>query len=43
MNLLQQLQQVGQDVKAGYKTADVAQRQMFAAAKKKVLAMEKVF
>ena len=34
MNLFQQLQQIGQDVKQGYQTADVVQRQMFAKAKK---------
>lgn len=37
MNLFQQLQQIGQDVRKGYETADVAQRQMFAKAKKKGL------
>jgi hypothetical protein len=37
MNLFQSLQQVGQDIKQGYKTADVTQRQMFAQAKEKGL------
>jgi hypothetical protein len=37
MNLFQQLQQVSQDIRTGYETADVAQRQMFAKAKKKGL------
>jgi len=33
MNLFQQLQQIGQDVKQGYRTADAVQRKMFAKAK----------
>lgn len=33
MNLFQQLQQIGQDVKQGYRTADAVQRQMFSKAK----------
>jgi hypothetical protein len=37
MNLLQQIQQVGRDVRTGYETADIAQRQLFAKAKKKGL------
>jgi hypothetical protein len=37
MNLFQQVQQIGQDIVAGYRTADVAQRQMFESAKKKGL------
>lgn len=37
MNPIQYLQQVGQDIKQGYKTADVAQRQMYSTAKSKGL------
>jgi hypothetical protein len=37
MNLLQQIQQVGRDVRTGYETADIAQRQLFAKAKTKGL------
>jgi hypothetical protein len=37
MNPIQYLQQVGQDVKRGYKTADIVQRQMYAKAKDKGL------
>jgi len=37
MNLFQQVQQIGQDIKTGYETADVAQRQLFAKAKSKGL------
>jgi dihydropteroate synthase len=37
MNLFQQLQQVGQDIKQGYQTADITQRRMFAKAKQEGL------
>lgn len=33
MNLFQQLQQIGQDVREGYKKADIAQRRMYSTAK----------